>query len=76
MSYKTIYVIIFFCMYDKQIWDMSVWAVEILDHFTLAHIRFQEFLRNLKAHVCKPMWMQPKLLAAQRQGVGAKFSPT
>jgi hypothetical protein len=29
--------------------------VEILGQKLVAHIRFQKFLRNLKAHVCEPM---------------------
>jgi hypothetical protein len=52
------------------------YGVEILGHFSLAHIRFQKFLEISKLMYVSPCDMQPKLLAAQRQGVGAKFSPT
>jgi hypothetical protein len=30
-------------------------SIEILGPILVAHIRFQKFLRNLKAHVCEPM---------------------
>jgi hypothetical protein len=50
--------------------------IEILGHFNLAHIRFQEFLEISKSMCVSPCDMQPKFLAAQRQEVGAKFSPT
>jgi hypothetical protein len=50
--------------------------VEILGHFSLAHTRFQKFLEISKPMCVSPYDMQPKFLAAQRQGVGAKFSPT
>jgi hypothetical protein len=50
--------------------------VEILGYFSLAYTRFQKFLNFLKPICVNPCDMQPKLLAAQRQEVGAKFSPT
>jgi hypothetical protein len=50
--------------------------VEILGHFSLAHIRFQKFLEISKPMCVSPFEMQPKFLVAQRQVVGAKFSPT
>jgi hypothetical protein len=31
------------------------YTVEILGPKLVSHIRFQKFLRNLKAHVCEPM---------------------
>jgi hypothetical protein len=50
--------------------------VEILGHFSLAHNTFQKFLEISKPMCVSPCDMQPMFLAAQRQGVGAKFSPT
>jgi hypothetical protein len=50
--------------------------VEILGLFISVHNRFQKFLEISKPMCVSPCDMQPKLLAAQRQGVGAKFSPT
>jgi hypothetical protein len=50
--------------------------VEILDPILVAHSRFQKFLEISKPMYMSPCNMQPKFLAAQRQGVGAKFSPT
>jgi hypothetical protein len=50
--------------------------VEILGMFIWAHIRFQKFLEISKPMCVNPCKMQPKFLAAQRQWVGAKFSPT
>jgi hypothetical protein len=65
------------------VWQISKWAfeiwcgiVEILGHFSLAHNRFQKFLEISKPMCVSPFEMQPKFLAAQRQEVGAKFSPT
>jgi hypothetical protein len=50
--------------------------VEILGIFIWAHNRFQKFLEISKPMCVSSFGMQPKFLAAQRQGVGAKFSPT
>jgi hypothetical protein len=50
--------------------------VEILSHFSLAHTRFQKFLKISKPMCVSPCDMQPMFLAAQKQGVGSKFSPT
>jgi hypothetical protein len=49
---------------------LKYWAL-----FKWAHIRFQKFLEILNPMCVSPYNMQPKFLAAQRQGVGAKFSP-
>jgi hypothetical protein len=53
-----------------------IWTVEILGIFIWAHNRFQKFLEISKPMYVSPCDMQSKLLAAQRQGVEAKFSPT
>jgi hypothetical protein len=50
--------------------------VEILGLFILAHNRFQKFIEISKPMCVSPFEMQPKFLAAQRQVVRAKFSPT
>jgi hypothetical protein len=51
-------------------------GVEILGLFLWAHIRFQKFL-EISKHMCMSLFdMQPKLLAVQREEVGAKFMPT
>jgi hypothetical protein len=65
--------------YRKQMpsWcAVLVTSVEILGHFSLAHNRFQKFLEISKLMCVSLFEMQPKFLAAQRQEVGAKFSPT
>jgi hypothetical protein len=55
---------------------LSIAHVEILSYLSLAHIRFQKFLEFSK-HMCvSPCDMQLKFFDAQRQEVGAKFSPT
>jgi hypothetical protein len=50
--------------------------VEILGHLVWAHTRFQKFLEISKSMCVSPCDMQSIFLAAQRQEVGAKFSPT
>jgi hypothetical protein len=50
--------------------------VEILGYFSLAHNRFRKFLEISKPMCVSPFETQPKFLVAQKQGVGAKFSPT
>jgi hypothetical protein len=56
--------------------ELSLTYIEILGHFSLAHTRFQKFLEISKPMCVSPFVMQPKFLAAQRQVVGAKLSPT
>jgi hypothetical protein len=55
---------------------LLVVSIEILGLFLWAHIRFQKFLEISKSMCVRPCDMQPKLLAAKKQEVGAKFSPT
>jgi hypothetical protein len=56
--------------------NMFALSVEILGLFIWAHNRFQKFLEISKPMCVSPCDMQPILLAAQRQEVGARFSPT
>jgi hypothetical protein len=50
--------------------------VEILGPILVVHNRIQKFLEISKSMCVSPFEMQPKILAAQRQEVGAKFNPT
>jgi hypothetical protein len=40
----------------KPTFCLIVFIVEMLSFFIWAHNRFQKFLKNLKAHVCEPIW--------------------
>jgi hypothetical protein len=63
--------------YTFPVYKDELVSFEILGPILVAYIRFQKFLKNLKAYVCvSPCDIQPNLLAVQKQGVRAKFSPT